>query len=165
MPNREIQRRIFQAVEQNSLKCLNVLCDIYEKHEEFKTPSNECNQFYRCVYLVSGFLNKSKHPKETALHVLASKPESTEAMTVLEKQPKFLSDFSDFPDSHGATPLLVAIKCNNIEFVKRLLVTKPKIQPAGFGIFESPILFAALNDHTDVIGEILKTCEFLGVLF
>ena len=98
-----------------------------------------------------------KRPKETALHVLASRFTSTQAMDVL-KGSKFLKDFSDIPDSHGSTPLLLAIKCNNMEVVQRLLPSKPDVDKKN-RYDESPIYVAAQNDRVDVINEILATCK------
>ena len=103
-----------------------------------------------------------ERPKETALHVLASKLTSTQAMRVLENS-KFLKHFSDIPDSQGSTPLLLAIKCNNMEVVQRLLPAKPDVNKLNRHN-ECPIYVAALNDHADVISEILKTCKWLHCL-
>ena len=79
-------------------------------------------------------------------------------MDIMEEQPKFLKDFSDVQDSNGSTPLLLAIKCNNIEVVKRLLPSEPERLNEGKQ-HESPLYAAALNDHVDVMREIIKKCK------
>ncbi|XP_028392147.1 transient receptor potential cation channel subfamily A member 1-like isoform X2 [Dendronephthya gigantea] len=145
-----IQCRIFQAVERNSLKCLDVLCEVY-----VKAVSGEYSLFHRFTFFVSGV--QDERPKETALHVLATKTTSAKAiLKVFEKRPKFLNDLSDFPDSYGSTPLLVAINYNNIEVAKRLIRTKSRVDKRNDD-GESPILLAALNDYVDIIKEMLET--------
>ena len=99
----------------------------------------------------------------TALHVLANKPTSTDAMKVL-KNSKFLDDFLDVPDSQESTPLLQAIKTNNIDAVKMFLNAKPDIGKRN-NFRESPIHVAALNDQADVIEEILQTSKFFCFFF
>ncbi|XP_028391719.1 transient receptor potential cation channel subfamily A member 1-like isoform X3 [Dendronephthya gigantea] len=148
----EIQRRILEAVELDSLNCLNVLCDTYEKHPFSK--KEDIHLFHRRFGL--SFWPLSERPKETALHLIANKHTSVEAMEVLQKRPKFLDDFSDIPDSHDSSPLLLAIKCNNMEVVKRLLARKPDLNKRNKHD-ETPILVAALHDAEDVINEMLKT--------
>ncbi|XP_028392143.1 transient receptor potential cation channel subfamily A member 1-like isoform X2 [Dendronephthya gigantea] len=144
-----IQFRIFQAVERNSLECLDVLCEMYEKE-----VSDEYSLFHRSIYFAFGV--QEERPKETALHLLATKTTSPEAiLEVFARRPKFLNDLSDFPDSHGSTPLLVAIKHNNMDVVKRLLRTKPRVGKRN-NDGESPILLAALNGYVDVIKEMLE---------
>ena len=85
-------------------------------------------------------------------------------MEVLEKRPKFLEDFSDIPDSHGSSPLLLAIKCNNMEVTRRLLCRKPDVNKRNRHN-ETPILVAALNDDADVIKEMLDKCEFVYIVY
>ncbi|XP_028392041.1 transient receptor potential cation channel subfamily A member 1-like [Dendronephthya gigantea] len=170
LQNVEIQRRLFQAAEQNSLKCLDHLCWMYEEDDEcdrYSYWAKPTNLFYRRIY--SGSRLSKEHPKETALHVLASKPKAVEAMKVLEKRPKFLRDFKDFPDNHDTSPILVAIKCNNIKVFRRLL-TKELAKRSRFywdielnrvNIHkESPIRVAAMNDNAEVIKVMLEIyCE------
>ncbi|XP_028391797.1 transient receptor potential cation channel subfamily A member 1-like [Dendronephthya gigantea] len=144
----EIQRRILEAVEFNSLKCLRLLCDYYSPI----TTEEDIHLFHRRYGLSSWPLNE--RPKESALHLVAKKATSIEAMKVFEQVPKFLEDFSDIPDSHGSSPLLLAIKCNNMEVVKRLLTRKPDLNKRN-KLNETPILVAALNDDADVIKEML----------
>jgi ankyrin repeat protein len=79
-------------------------------------------------------------------------------MEVLKKTRKFLTDFSDVPDSHESTPLLLAIKCNNIEVINVLLPAKPDVNKRNRRN-ESPLHVAALNDHDHIIREILKTSK------
>ena len=153
-----IQRRIMEAVEHNSLKCLDFLLKKYEENPI--STENDVERFHRRYGLSSWPVNE--RPKETALHVLATKHTSTQAMEVLENS-KFLHDFSDIQDSDGSTPLLLAIKCNNIEVVKRLLPTKPDINKRNRHN-ETPIYIAALNDHAYVIKEILTTCKCCSIL-
>ncbi|CAB4005753.1 TKL kinase, partial [Paramuricea clavata] len=148
----EIQRRLLEAVELNSLKCLDVLCKKY-KMEEF-SMEKDVVLFHRRYGL--SFWPLDERPKETALHVLASKLTSTNAMEVLKKRPKFLTDFSDVPDSHGSTPLLLAIKCNNNDVINGLLLAKPDVNKRNLHE-ESPLHVAAVNDHDHIIEEILKT--------
>ncbi|XP_028391796.1 uncharacterized protein LOC114516496 isoform X2 [Dendronephthya gigantea] len=147
----EIQRRILEAVELNSLKCLLVLCDTYEKLPS--TTEEDVHLFHRRYGLSSWPLNE--RPKESAVHLVANKLTSIKAMKVLEKHPRFLDEFSDIPDSHGSSPLLLAIKCNNMEVVKRLLARKPDLNKRNKHN-ETPILVAALNDDADVIKEMLE---------
>ncbi|XP_028391727.1 serine/threonine-protein phosphatase 6 regulatory ankyrin repeat subunit C-like [Dendronephthya gigantea] len=147
----EIQRRILEAVELNSLSCLHVLSEIYEKHPI--TRKEDIHLFHRRYGLP--FWPLSERPKETALHLIANKNSSIKAMEVLQERPKFLDDFSDIPDSHGSSPLLLAIKRNNMEVVKRLLDRKPDVNKRNKHN-ETPIHVAALNDHADVIEEMLK---------
>ncbi|XP_028392138.1 transient receptor potential cation channel subfamily A member 1-like [Dendronephthya gigantea] len=152
LSERSIQCRILQAAEQNSLKCLEVLCEMYEK-----AVSAEYCLFRPCICFTSGVL--IERPKETALHVLAAKTTSVTVEAILEvfeRKQKFLNDFSDFPDGHGSTPLLVAIKHNNMDVVKRLLRTEPRVDKINDDS-ESPILLAALNDYAVVIKEMLET--------
>ena len=146
LSKRETQRRILETVELNSLKCLDVFCQMYEKNPI--SSENDVALFHRRFGLSSWPLNE--RPKETALHVLASKITSTQAI---------LSDFSDVPDSLGSTPLLLAIKCNNMEVVRRLLPAKPDINKRNRHN-EYPIYVAALNDNVDVLSEILECCTF-----
>jgi ankyrin repeat protein len=122
---------------------------------------NDVELFHRRFGLSSWPLNE--RPKETALHVLAKKLTSTQAMKVLENS-KFFHDFSDVQDSNGSTPLLLAIKCNNIEVIKRLLPTKPDINKRNRHD-ETPIYIAALNDNAYVIKEILNTCKYFEFIF
>ena len=150
----EIQRRLLEAVEYNSLKCLDVLSKKYEENPI--STKNDVERFHRPNSL--SFWPVNERPKVTALHVLANKLTSTDAMKVL-KNSKFLYDFSDVPDSQESTPLLQAIKSNNIDAVKVFLNAKPNIRKRN-NFRESPIHVAALNDQADVIEEILKTCEF-----
>jgi hypothetical protein len=146
---------MLETVELNSLKCLNVFCQMYEKNPISKNQS-DVELFHRRYGL--SFWPLNERPQETALHVLASKFTSTQAMNVL-KDSKFLKDFSDVPDSHGSTPLLLAIKCSNMEVVRRLLPAKPDINKRNRHN-EYPIYVAALNDHADVLSEILETCKY-----
>ena len=156
MSTREIQRRILEAVELNSLKCLDIFCQLYEKNPI--STESDVELFHRRYGL--SFWPLDERPKETAIHLLASKITSTEAMKILENHPKFLHDFSDVPDSHGSTPLLLAIKCNNMEVVQRLLLTKPDVSKRNRHN-ESPIYVAALNDDAKAINRILETCKLL----
>ena len=157
MSKKEIQRRILEAVELNSLKCLDVFCEMYEKNPI--SQESDVELFHRRYGL--SFWPLNERPKETALHVLASKLTSTQAVKVI-KDSKFLKDFSDIPDSHGSTPLLLAIKCNNMEVVQRLLTAKPDVNQKNNRLNESPIYVAALNDHADILKEILVTCKCLN---
>ena len=157
MSKKEIQRRILEAVELNSLNCLDVFCEMYEKNPI--SQESDVELFHRRYGL--SFWPLNERPKETALHVLASKLTSTQAMKVI-KDSKFLKDFSDIPDSHGSTPLLLAIKCNNMEVVQRLLTAKPDVNQKNNRLNESPIYVAALNDHADILKEILVTCKCLN---
>ena len=138
------------------MKCLDVFCQLYEQNPV--TNKSEVELFHRRYGL--SFWPLDERPKETALHVLASKITSTEAMKVLDSHPKFLNDFSDVADSYGSTPLLLAIKCNNMEVVERLLLTKPDVNKRNRRN-ESPIYVAALNDHAKVINRIIETCKSL----
>ena len=155
MHRAEIQRRLLEAVELNSLKCLSVLSDSYEKNPI--TTKDDIHLFHRRYGLSSWPLNE--RPKETALHLIANKLSSNKAIQVLEKRPKFLEDFLDIPDSHGSSPLLLAIKCKNMEVVWRLLCGEPDVNKRNRHN-ETPILVAVLNDDVDVIKEILEICEF-----
>ncbi|XP_028391903.1 transient receptor potential cation channel subfamily A member 1-like [Dendronephthya gigantea] len=156
LSTQEIQRRIFQAVELNRLKYLDFISEEYEK---FYREPNMSKLFYRRAHLSYGSFSLNDHPKETALHVLASKPNSTEAVRIFENRPLFLRDFSDIPDSHGSTPLLVAVKSNNIEVVRLLLLrTRPDVNSRNkHG--ESPILVAAVNNDADLIRTMLETYD------
>jgi ankyrin repeat protein len=133
---------------------LDVLCKKYER-EKF-SMEEDVVLFHRRYGL--SFWPLDERPKETALHVLASKLTSTNAMEVLKKTRKFLTDFSDVPDSHESTPLLLAIKCNNIEVINGLLPAKPDVNKRNRRN-ESPLHVAALNDHDHIIREILKTSK------
>ncbi|CAB3988863.1 transient receptor potential cation channel subfamily A member 1-like [Paramuricea clavata] len=155
---KEIQRRILEAIELNSLECLKVLCETYEMRPISRKKNADIELFYQWYGLASWPLNE--RPKETALHVLPSKSNSEKAMKVLDEcGSKFVTDFLDVEDSHGSTPLLRAIKCNNIAVVKWLLRKKPNVNNINKRNVhdESPIYVAALNDHVNVIKEILET--------
>ena len=148
---------MIEAVELNSLKCLEVLCELYE--DSPISSENDVELLHRRYGL--SFWPVHERPKESALHVLAGKFCSIKAMEVLERRPRFLDDFADVQDGHGSTPLLLAIKCNNIEVVKRLLLAKPKPEVDKKNHHdETPIHVAALNGHADVLREILKTCKY-----
>ena len=133
-----------------------MLCDIYEKHPI--ETEEDIHLFHRRYGL--SFWPLNERPKVTALHLIASKHSSIKAMEVLEKQPKFLKDFSDIPDSHGSSPLLLAIKSNNMEVARRLLRRKPNVNKRNRHN-ETPILVAALNDNAEVIKEMMAICEFI----
>ena len=151
--NGDIQRRILEAVEQNSLKCLCILCEKYKENRI--SPSKEDAILFHRRYGLSCW-PLDERAKMTALHLLAKKFSSMKAMDVMMEQPEFLNDFSDVPDSNGSTPLLLAIKCNNSEIVKRLLPSKPE-KLNDRNQHELPLHVAALNDHADVIREIIST--------
>ncbi|XP_028391726.1 transient receptor potential cation channel subfamily A member 1 homolog isoform X2 [Dendronephthya gigantea] len=148
----DIQRRILEAVELNSLSCLHALCEIYQNNP-ISNKAEDIHLFHRRYGL--SFWPLSERPKETALHLIANKHSSIKAMKVLQERPQFLNDFSDIPDSHGSSPLLLAIKRNNMEVVKVLLDREPDVNKRNKHN-ESPILVAALNDHADVIKEMLE---------
>ena len=150
--NGDIQRRILEAVELNSLKCLRILCEKY-KQNRISSTKEDVILFHRRYGL--SFWPLDERAKMTALHLLAKKFSSIKAMDVMVEQPEFLNDFWNVPDSDGSTPLLLAIKCNNSEIVKRLLPPKPENLNEG-NQYELPLYVAALNDHADVIREIIK---------
>jgi hypothetical protein len=152
----DIQRRILEAVELNSLKCLQVLCGEYKRN---RISTKEDVELFHRRYGLS-FWPLDERAKMTAIHLLAKKFTSIKAMEVMLRQPEFLNDFSEVQDSDGSTPLLLAIKCNSSEIVKPLLPSKPeKLNERNQ--HESPICVAALNDHADVIKEIINKCKRL----
>lgn len=136
------------------MKCLDKLCEIYE--DNHKSSTNNYVQLFHRRFGQSGW-PMDKRPKETALHVLASRLTSRKTMGVLSKRQVFLKVFSDIQDSNGCTPLLVAAKCSNIEVVKWLLPVMRDVNKRNHN-GESPIYIAALNDNVDILREILKTC-------
>ncbi|XP_028391898.1 serine/threonine-protein phosphatase 6 regulatory ankyrin repeat subunit A-like [Dendronephthya gigantea] len=152
LSSKEIQLRILEAIEVNSLMCLDVLCEAYQNQQ---TPSKKKGELFhrRCGL---SFWPIDERPKVTALHVLASRVKSAKALDVLVKRPEFFQDFADMQDSHGSTPLLLAIKCNNMDVVRRLLTTKPDVNKKN-RYDETPILIAALKDNADAIQEIINT--------
>ena len=160
LSKKEIQRRILEAVELDSLKCLEVLCEQYSKNPISKGNTDDVHLFHRRYGL--SFWPLDKRPTVTALHVLANKLTSSKAIKALERWPKFLDDFSDVQDSHKSTPLLLAIKCNNFELIRRLLAIKPVPDLSKKNLHgESPISIAALNDYVDIVRDIIRTCKYL----
>ena len=146
----------------DSLKCLDVLCEKYEENPISKDNTNDVHLFHRRYGL--SFWPLTERPRVTALHFLANKLTSSKAMEVLERRPSFLNDFSDVQDSHGSTPLLLAIKCYNVGVIRRLLQIEPVPnvkQKNKYG--ESPIHATALNDHADILEDIIKACKYLHI--
>ena len=68
----------------------------------------------------------------------------------------------DQPDSHGSTPLLVAIQRNNVKVAKCLIKNskkKPAIDKRNRKN-DSPIYLTVRRGQTDVMKEILKNCKY-----
>ena len=103
-----------------------------------------------------------ERPKESPLHLIASRCSALGAMKVVEKYACFMQSLVDEPDSVGSSPLLIAVKRNNIEVAKCLMnnsTRKPEIDKRN-SKNESPIYLAALNGQTVIMKEMLKECKY-----
>lgn len=157
--------RILEAVELNSLKCLDYLCEIYEetitKHGSRKTLSTLNIQLYHRRFSLDW--PSSDRPRESPLHLIASRHSGLEAMKIVEKHSNFMNHFIDKPDDNQSTPLLIAIKRKNVEVAKRLIKypnRKPDIKKTNLH-GESPICVAARTGQAEIMAEILKECEYM----
>ena len=90
---------------------------------------------------------------------MATRRSSLGTMQLVANYPNFMTEFVNKPDSEGSTPLVIAIKANNVEIALYLLDSGNEdviIQKNSRK--ESPIYLAALNGQTDIIKEILNRC-------
>ena len=160
-----IHQRIFEAVEYNSLKCLKELLTIYEKLRESDYSYDgigpiEIDKPLRYRKFGHNWFN-DEDPKESSLHVVASRCSAIRAMQIIEKYPNFMHYHVDATDEHGSTPLLIAVKRNNVDVAKRLLnyeVKRANITKTNKSN-ESPIYLAALNGRVEILKEMLKLCK------
>ena len=162
---RTIHQRIFEAVEYNSLKCLKELLTIYENLRESDysyggIASIETDKQLRYRKFGHNWSN-NEDPKESSLHVVASRCSAIRAMKIIEKYPHFMNYHVDATDEHGSTPLLVAVKRNNVDVAKHLLdyeVNRTDITKTNKSN-ESPIYLAVLNGRFEILKEMLKLCK------
>ena len=160
-------KRILEAVEFNSLKCLEQLLKIYddllsklppESMEEMILPELDIELRHRRYGLN---WPADDLPKGTPLHLIASRRSALRAMKLVANNPNVMKQLANKPDSEGSTPLLIAAKAGNVKVAvclmesikdKHVIIQKNSKK-------ESPIYFAALNGETDLIKVMLNRCE------
>ena len=157
-------KRILEAVEFNSLKCLGHLLETYENLSKLQSKSMKETKLPE---LDIGMRRRrfglnwptDDIPEGSPIHLMATRRSSLGTMQLVANYPNFMTEFVNKPDSEGSTPLVIAIKANNVEIALYLLDSGNEdviIQKNSRK--ESPIYLAALNGQTDIIKEILNRC-------
>ena len=155
----KIYESICDAVELNSLDCLNYLLEKYNRNLRKPTASqNEMRDHRLGINSHIGDRVAKRYP----LHVIASRCSDVKALDLVENYETFMEDHIDMGDSEDSTPLLIALKRRNDKVAKRLLkhknCTRPDITKKNKD-GESPIMLAALFGQTSILMEMKKECE------
>ena len=155
----KIYESICDAVELNSLDCLNYLLEKYNRN--LRKPTASQNEMRSHRFRINSQIG-DKMAKSYPLHVIASRCSDVKALDLVENYETFMEDHIDMGDSEDSTPLLIALKRRNDKVAKRLLkhknCTRPDITKKNKD-GESPIMLAALFGQTSILMEMKKECE------